>query len=134
MKSTQLREATVQTISIHADYDKAFEYITNPLNQKEWAVNFIKDVVFEDGKYIATTSFGKAGLECHCDKKNGVIDWIMGGGEPIKTRLIKNLKGCEYSFVLFQPDGMPDIVWEKEGIPGLIEELETLKSILENEV
>jgi hypothetical protein len=33
---------------------------------------------------------------------------------------------------LFQPEGMPDVAWEKEVIPGLAEELKELKSILEN--
>ena len=37
-----MRKVTTQTISINAEYNKAFNYISNPLTQKEWAINFMK--------------------------------------------------------------------------------------------
>ncbi|RMG28211.1 MAG: hypothetical protein D6730_05860 [Bacteroidetes bacterium] len=131
MKAKKLRNVSTQTVSIHADYDQAFDYLSNPMNQKEWAINFIRDVRQTDEGFIAVTPFGEAPLAFFCDKQTGVIDILIGGGEPIPTRLIKNQTGCEYVFTLFQPQGMPEPAWEHEAIPGLIEELQTLKSILE---
>lgn len=127
-----MRKVTTQAISINAEYDLAFDYISNPLTQKEWAINFMKDVKKTDGGFIAVTPFGEMPLKFRTDKQTGIIDIILGGGEPIPTRLIKNGNGCEYMFTLFQPNGMPDIAWEQEGIPGMAEELKELKSILEN--
>jgi hypothetical protein len=127
-----MRKVTTQTISINAHYDLAFDYISNPLTQKEWAINFMKDVKKTDDGFIAVTPFGEMPLKFRTDKQTGIIDIILGDGEPIPTRLIKNGSGCEYMFTLFQPNGMPEIAWEKEGIPGMAEELKELKSILEN--
>ena len=126
-----MRNVTTQTISINAHYDMAFDYISNPLTQKEWAINFMKDVEKTEAGFMATTPFGKIPLAFESDKATGVIDIILGGGEPIRTRLIKNKEACEYLFTLFQPENMPDAAWENEGISGLAEELTTLKSILE---
>ena len=126
-----MRKVTTQTISINAEYDRVFDYISNPLTQKEWAINFMKDVKETDNGFIAVTPFGEMPLELLADKQTGIIDIILGGGEPIPTRLIKNENGCEYLFTIFQPNGMPEIAFEKEGIPGLAEELKELKSILE---
>ncbi len=127
-----MRKVTTQTISINAEYDKAFNYISNPLTQKEWAINFMKDVKKTENGFIAVTPFGEMPLKFRTDKQTGTIDIILGGGKPIPTRLIKNESGCEYIFTLFQSKGMPDIAWKKEGILGLVEELKELKSILEN--
>jgi hypothetical protein len=127
-----MRKVTTQTISIKAKYDKSFHYISNPLNQKEWAINFMNDVKETENGFIAVTPFGEMPLEFKTNKQTGTIDIIINDGEPILTRLIKNENGCEYLFTLFQPCEMPDIKWEQEGIPGLIEELEKLKLILES--
>lgn len=126
-----MRNATTQTISINAPYDKAFDYLANPLTQKEWAINFMKDVQKTDNGFIAVTPFGEMELELDTDKQTGIINIILNRGEPIATRLIKNEEGCEFLFTLFQPNEMPDAAWKKETVPGLMEELEQLKSILE---
>ena len=127
-----MRKVTTQTISISAEYETAFDYISNPLTQKEWAINFMKDVKKTDDGFIAVTPFGEMPLKFRTDQSTGIIDIILGDGEPIPTRLIKNDLGCEYMFTLFQPNGMPDLAWKQQGIPGLITELKELKSILEN--
>ncbi len=126
-----MRNATTQTISINAPYDKAFDYLANPLTQKEWAINFMKDVRKTDNGFIAVTPFGEMELELDTDKQTGIINIILNRGEPIATRLIKNEEGCEFLFTLFQPNEMPDAAWKKETVLGLMEELEQLKSILE---
>ncbi len=126
-----MRNITTQSISINANYDKVFTYLIDPLNQTEWAINFIKEVKIEDGTYYATTPFGTIPFSIDSDYRTGTIDLIFGDGEPVPTRLIKNDDGCEYLFSLKQPVDMPDIAWEQEGIPGLVEELNQLKSLME---
>lgn len=127
-----MRNVTTQTISINAHYEMVFDYISNPLTQKEWAINFMKDVQETEAGFMAITPFGKVPLAFKSEKATGIIDIVLGGGEPIRTRLIKNKEACEYLFTLFQPKGMPDVAWINDGIPGLAEELKMLKSILEN--
>lgn len=127
-----MNSITTQTVSIEKDYNSAFHYISNPMNQKEWAVNFIKDISKVDDKFIAVTPFGEVPLRFDSDEKTGVIDIVMGeNGIPTPTRLVKNGDSCEYIFTLRKPQNMPEEVWQNVGIPGLLEELETLKSILE---
>ena len=129
-----MRTVTTQTISIKADFEKAFSYISNPLNQKKWAINFIKDVKEVGNGFIAITPFGEAPIQIKSDINNGLIDILIGENpSPTHTRLIKNEEGCEYIFTLLKPNEMPEQLWLNQGVPGLIEELQTLKSILENE-
>jgi len=132
METTKLRNVTTQVVSIDAAYDKAFDFISNPLTQPQWAVNFMKDVVKGKNGFIAKTAFGEMPFEIVADRSTGTIDLILGGGEPVRTRLIKNEDACEYIFTLFQPQGMPDFVWFNEGVPGMEEEMKVLKRVLES--
>jgi len=126
-----MNSITTETVSIERDYKSAFEYISNPLNQKEWAINFIKDIRETDNGIVATTPFGETPVRFESDFETGVIDILMGEGKhPTPTRLIRNGACCEYIFTLRKPANMPEEIWQTQGIPGLVEELETLKSIL----
>ena len=130
-----MKSVTTQTVSIQADFEKAFKYISNPLNQKEWAINFIKDMRETSTGFIALTPFGETQVKFNADFETGVIDILLGDGKnPSCTRLIRNEEGCEYTFTLSKPNEMPKPVWQSQGIPGLIEELQTLKSILEKKL
>lgn len=126
------RSFTTQTVAIEAEYNKAFDYISNPLKQCEWAINFMKEVRQSEAGFIALTPAGEVPFVMETDKATGVIDWVLGGEERIHTRLLRNGTGCAYQFTLFQPFDLPDAAWEQQGIPGLQEELATLKSKLED--
>lgn len=127
-----MNSISTQTVGIKRDYKSAFEYISNPLNQKEWAINFIKEIRATEDGFVAKTAFGETAIQFNSSIDTGIIDIIMGEGEkPIPTRLIKNGDCCEYIFTLSKPAAMPEKIWLTQGIPGLVEELETLKSILE---
>lgn len=127
-----MNSLSTQTISIKKDYESAFEYISNPLNQKEWAINFIKDIKSTAEGFMAQTPFGKTPIKFSSDIDTGIIDIFMGEGKnPTPTRLVKNGVYCEYIFTLRKPTNMPELIWQTEGIPSLVEELEMLKSILE---
>ncbi|MCI4671823.1 MAG: hypothetical protein MRZ79_27015 [Bacteroidia bacterium] len=130
-----MNNISTQSISIKRDYESAFNYISDPLNQKEWAINFIQEIRSTEEGLFALTPFGETPIRMKSDIDTGLIDILMGDGKnPTPTRLIKNGEGCEYIFSLRKPVNMPEQIWQAEGIPGLIEELETLKSILENKL
>jgi hypothetical protein len=131
MKTQEVRKASTLTVSINADYNEAFNYIADPMNQKEWAINFVKDVKETSTGHVATTIMGESSFEVFSNKELGTIDLLFGQGDKIPTRLVKNNGSVEYIFTLFKPDEMPEFVWENEGVAGLREELDTLKTILE---
>lgn len=63
---SKLKNTTTQFVSIQASYDRAFDYLINPLPYKDWSVNFIKDVRVEKS-----------------DKATDNIDIFMGEGKRI---------------------------------------------------
>lgn len=130
---TTLRSVVTLSVTLNSSYEVAFEYLSIPTNQKEWAIHFFKDIEEVNGKTIATLPFGKLSMEIKSDYETGVLDIYLGDGRPTRTRLIEieeNL--CIYNFTLAQPKGMPDDAWKNKALPDLKEELSTLKSILEN--
>ena len=129
---TLVRNVVTLSITFAADYNKAFDYLADPLNQKEWAVHFVLDVERTSNGYMATLPFAKLPFRIDSNQSSGVLDIYLGGGKPTRTRLIEIDKGlCTYNFTLAQPKEMDDDVWEKEGLPNMKEELEILKSELE---
>ena len=129
---SKLRNYTVQSVHIECPYALAWEYLLEPMNQKEWGVHFYKDIRKVDGQYIASLPFGDVPMQLHSNADTGCIDLVFGGGEPVTSRLIKSSEAsCVYVFVLFQPDNMPDVVWQQRGVPNMVAELQMLKQILE---
>jgi len=130
---TVLRSIVTLSVTINCSYDKAFEYLSIPINQKEWAIHFFQDIEEIDGKIIATLPFGKLPMEIKSDYETGILDIYLGEGKPTRTRLINIDDNINvYNFTLAQPKGMPDEVWENKALPDMQDELNTLKRILEN--
>jgi hypothetical protein len=130
---TVLRSIVTLSVTINCSYDTAFEYLSKPLNQKEWAIYFFQDIEEIDGKTIATLPFGKLPMEIKSDYETGILDIYLGDGNPTCTRLINIEEGLNmYNFTLAQPKGMPDEVWNNKALIDMQDELNTLKSILEN--
>jgi len=126
-----LKNVVTLSITLQCSYQKAIGYLSNPMNQKEWAVHFYQEIEEIEGQFIATLPFGKVPLEIKPDIKTGVVD-IYLGGKPICTRLIEideNL--CMYNFTLAQPEGMPNEVWENKAVIDMKDEMNNLKLILE---
>ncbi len=120
------------TVVINCHYEKAWQYLTDPMNQKEWGVHFFEDITLEEDTYWATVPFGKVPLMLLTDKASGVIDIKLGEGEPMRTRLVGHGENVSYIFTLVKPEAMPDKVFDEVGVPNMKEELEILKNILEN--
>ncbi len=130
---TILRNIVTLSVTINCSYDTAFEYLSKPINQKEWAIHFFQDIEEIDGKIIATLPFGKLPMEIKSDYETGILDIYLGDGKPIRTRLINIEDNINiYNFTLAQPQGMPDEVWKNKALPDMEDELNNLKSILEN--
>ena len=126
-----LKNVVTLSITLQCSYQKAIDYLSNPMNQKEWAIHFYQEIEEIDGRFIVTLPFGKVPLEIKSDFKTGVVD-IYLGGKPICTRLIEieeNL--CIYNFTLAQPEGMPNEVWENKALADMKDEMNNLKVILE---
>jgi len=127
-----IRNVVTLSIVINCPYDKAFDYLSRPLNQKEWAIHFFQDIEERDGQVIATLPFGKLPMRIESDSETGILDIYLGDGKPTRTRLIEIEEGlCVYNFTLAQPKKMPNEVWETKGLPDMKDELNTLKTILE---
>ncbi|MEM7370344.1 MAG: hypothetical protein AAF587_17175 [Bacteroidota bacterium] len=123
--------STTQNIHIRSSYDKVFDYLQQPVNQREWAIHFVKDVKEGPDGYIAVLPFGELPLKMHSDKTTGILDMELGQSR-IPTRLIsKGPNECLYIFTLFRPEGISDMEWLQVAIPNLREELFSLKQILE---
>lgn len=129
---TLLRSVETLSVTIDCSYKTAFEYLSTPINQKDWAIHFFQNIEEIDGKVIATLPFGKLPMEIKSDAETGVLDIYLGNSKPIRTRLI-HIEGNMnvYNFTLAQPNGMPDAVWKTEALPNMQDELNILKSILD---
>ncbi|WP_430906620.1 hypothetical protein [Maribacter sp. 2-571] len=129
---TVLRNIITLSVTLHCPYDRAFEYLATPINQKEWAIHFFRDIEEIDGKTIAVLPFGKLPMHIKSDYKTGILDIHLGEGKPIHTRLIEIDSNTNvYNFTLARPKGMPDDVWKNKALPDMQDELNILKRILE---
>ena len=70
MDSTSQPAVTLSTI-LNCSYNKAFNYLAAPLNQKEWAIHFFQDIEEINGVYMATLPFGKIPLEIKSNNNTG---------------------------------------------------------------
>lgn len=130
---TIIKNVLTFSITFSADYDKAFDFLSHPINQKEWAIHFIKDVEQTEDGFVATLPFGKLPMAIKSDRVLGTLDYYVGEAPfPTRTRLIQvDEATCVYNFVLAKPENMPELVWENEAIPNMEEEMSILQSILE---
>lgn len=130
-ESTATGKSVTLSVTMEAAYDAAFDYLSDPRNLPEWSVNFVTEVRGEGNRLVATTPMGEVPVGVRGDRELGVVDVVLGG-RPFAARLVPNGGGCDYSFTLQKPPGMPDEAWEGEGVPGLREELDALKGVLES--
>ena len=128
------KDYTVQVQELKCSFSTAWEYLTEPMNQKEWGIHFYKDIQKSEGNYLATLPFGTVPLSLQCDRESGSIDIQLGEAPPVPTRLIKLTEEvCLYVFVLSRPREMPEPAWFNQGVPNMEEELQVLAGILEKE-
>jgi hypothetical protein len=97
----------VRSIEINAPFEKAFDYIAEPLNLPQWT-NAFKSV--SDGKAELNTPNGSVeiGLKIKESRREGTIDWVMTfPDESVATAYSRVIKVGErksiYSFILTPP-------------------------------
>ena len=97
----------VDSVRIETTQEKAFRYISDPMNFPEWTSAF-KQV--QNGKARMVTPAGalEVGLCVKASVSEGTIDWHMtfpdGSGGSAYSRVIPESGGsCIYSFMLMAP-------------------------------
>jgi hypothetical protein len=130
---THFDNISVQVINLNCSYEKAFDNLKDPLFQKEWGVRFFKDIVEEDGAYIADTRFGKMTMRVDADEATGYIHTYMNGIRTNPSLLVRNGEdSCVYLFALLKPAAAPAEMFLQQGVPNLKQDLQNLKNILES--
>lgn len=121
---------STHSITIETPFDVAWDYISNPLNQPDWAINFVKDARIDGEKLIITTVMGEDTVDWQANREQGTIDMIGSDGNITPTRLIEIGDSLRYIFTFSMPVQVPEQVFA-EGQAGMDEELGTLKKIVE---
>lgn len=121
---------STHSVTIEAPFNIAWDYISNPLNQPNWAVNFVKGARLEGEKLIMTTVMGEDTVDWQANREQGIIDSIGSDGTVTPTRLIEIGDSLLYIFTFSMPVEVPGQVFA-EGQAGMDEELAMLKKIVE---
>lgn len=100
--STATNKSVTLSVTMDVAYDAAFNYLEEPRNLPEWAINFVTEVRVERDQLVAVTSMGEVPVGVRSDRELGVVDGIFGG-HPFPARLVPNGEGCDYLFTLHQP-------------------------------
>ncbi len=102
---TVLRNIVTLSVVINCSYDTAFEYLSMPMNQKEWAIHFFQDIEEIEGEIIATLPFGKLPMTIKSEYETGILDIYLGDGKPTRTRLTRKIhqrgskNGCKVLYL-----------------------------------
>ncbi len=125
-----------KSVTIQAPPPKVLEFLADPLNLPRWAIGFAKAVKRDGSRWVVTTGSGKVGIRIEANPRLGVIDFVMTPAPGVEvlagSRVLPNGSGTEYVFTQFQPNGMPDDVFEKN-VTALTQELTVLRALLEVE-
>ena len=121
---------STHSVTIEAPFDVAWNYISNPLNQPNWAINFVKDARMQGEKVIMTTIMGEDTVDWETNREHGTIDSIGSDGSVTPSRLIEIGDSLQYIFTFSMPLHVPDEAFN-QGKQGMEEELATLKNIIE---
>ena len=131
-----MKQFETQSIELNADYDEAFDYISNPKNLPEWT-NAFESVSGANAILKTPTGRTDVGLVVMASRKQGTIDWFMtfsdGSRATAYSRLVALKEGRNaYSFILTPPpvplDQLEGTLTEQAQI--LKEELKRLCQIL----
>ncbi len=126
----------VESVHIAADFQKIFNYVSNPANLPEWTHAFKKA---GNGTAVLATPSGSVeiGLKTEASSDSGTIDWHMtmpdGKIASAFSRVIRESHGhCVFAFILLAPpvplEALEGTLSQQAAI--LREELANLKKIL----
>ena len=128
-----MRSETVTTV-LPASRQRVFDYMSNIRNLPEWATEFARELVEENGEFRVVNNLGEFVFEIRSEEKTGVIDMYAGPTRDelavFPTRVVELPDGStSYSFTMFQNPGMPTELFESQH-ESLKREFENLERIL----
>jgi hypothetical protein len=113
-----VRSETVTTI-VSAPREKVFAYMAEVENLPKWATEFARELKREGDDYKVVNGLGEFYFQIRADATTGVIDMFAGQSKDqmaiFPTRAVSLPGGCTaYSFTMFQPQDMPDGLFESQ--------------------
>lgn len=108
----RIAKSAIKSIDIEASPEKAYGFLSNPLNWPEYAVVNLRSVkTGENGWFKAVTKFGEGELKINGVKELGVFDHVWKDPQAtwqVYSRVVPNGEGCTVMMTLFQPPVMND--------------------------
>ncbi len=130
-----MRRSDTLTVLIETSFEKAWAFISNPVNLHLWTVDFaISEPEKVDDLFKVETPRGMIDLFVKSDRKTGTIDFYFGKGGKYScspSRLMSNDDGVLFMFTQFEPEGAPSGLFENL-VSNVKTELQVLKEHLES--
>lgn len=122
------------TLSINSAPKKLYAFVSHLENMPKWAKTFCKSTRQSDGEWVMQTPQGEAKIKIAPQNDFGILDHTVipapGVEIYVPMRVVKNGKGCEVIFTLFQQPDMSDADFTRD--QRMVEQdLATLKQIME---
>lgn len=107
------------TVTIPANKNIVFNYLSDINNFPEWATEFCQELKQVDGKYKVVSPMGELFIDIEADQKTGVIDYYSSADEQsrdcLATRVLALPNGeSQYTVHCFQDDTMSDTLYEQQ--------------------
>ena len=121
------------TVVIPASKSAVFNYIANPTNMPEWAIEFCQELREENGLYKAVTPMGEMIVHIKANEATGVIDlYTSADGKsdvPLATRVLPLPDGqAAYTAIFFQVPGVADEIYQQQ-LGSLRKEMDNMPSL-----
>jgi hypothetical protein len=130
----KIARSAIKSVDIQAAPDKAYAFLSNPMNWPEYAVVNLRSVApGQNGWFKAVTKFGEGELKVNGVKELGVFDHIWKDPQAtwqVYSRVVPNGEGSTVMMTLFQPPVMTDPQFD-QAMKDMEIEMQKLKEILE---
>src|SRR5262245_44297259 len=113
-----MRSETV-TVVLEAPARDVYEYVSKVENLPDWANEFARELKWRGGEAVVRNGLGEFVFRIEADPETGVVDMLAGPTPDelalFPTRVVE-LTGntTAFSFTMFQPQGMPDELFESQ--------------------
>jgi hypothetical protein len=130
----KIARSAIKSVDIQAGPEKAFAFLSNPMNWPGYAVVNLRSVSpGQDGWFHAITKFGEGALKVNAVKELGAFDHVWKDPQAtwrVYSRVVPNGEGATVMMTLFQPAVMSDQQFD-EAMKAIDTEMKKLKEILE---
>ena len=130
----KVSRSITKSIDLRVGPDRAFAYLSDPMNWPKWAIVNMKSVRPRlDGWYETETRQGRGQLRMLANKPLGLLDHAWKDPQAswtVPARLVANGEGCTFMMTFFQPSAMDDAEFDAAS-QEIERELGKLKEILE---